>query len=199
MPQLVALLTAFVPLVSTTPLTLTGETLSSSVASLDTPTVSHNSAWDRGYHIWVRWIDCGFFWYRWGCISCSLSSLHISMLNETVLTTIGSLDFWSFWCLTPKEERSEYVMYGGERQEDLLFLCDTLICCMCIPFHELHDTLCVRVDALTSSTQKLQLMGEGSQSTYTLQHPHSCVSREKGASTVKEKGTNVKINGWRHK
>jgi hypothetical protein len=49
-------------------------------------------------------------------------------------------------------------MYGGERQEDLLFLCDTLICCMYIPFHELHDTLCVRVDALTSSTQKLKLM-----------------------------------------
>jgi hypothetical protein len=44
MPQLVALLTAFVPLVSTIPLTLTGETLSSLVASLDTPTVSHNSA-----------------------------------------------------------------------------------------------------------------------------------------------------------
>jgi hypothetical protein len=28
------------------------------------------------------------------------------------------------------------------------------------------------MDALTSSTQKLKLMGEGSQSTYTLQHKH---------------------------
>jgi hypothetical protein len=49
----------------------------------------------------------------------------------------------------------------------------------------------VRVDALTSSTQKLKLMGEGSQSNYTLQHPHSLAAREKGA--------NMKINGWRHK
>jgi hypothetical protein len=30
----------------------------------------------------------------------------------------------------------------------------------------------VRVDALTVLTQKLKLLGEGGQSTYTLQHPH---------------------------
>ena len=36
----------------------------------------------------------------------------------------------------------------------------------------------VRVDALTSSTQKLKLMGQGSLSTYTLQHPHSRAARE---------------------
>jgi hypothetical protein len=47
------------------------------------------------------------------------------------------------------------------------------------------------VDALTSSTQKLKLIGEGSQSTYTLQHPHSRAARGKGA--------NMEINGWRHK
>jgi hypothetical protein len=40
----------------------------------------------------------------------------------------------------------------------------------------------VRMDALTSSSQKLKLMGEGSQSTYTLQHPHSRAAREKGAN-----------------
>jgi hypothetical protein len=34
-------------------------------------------------------------------------------------------------------------------------------------------------------------MGEGSHSTYTLQHPHSRAAREKDA--------NVEINGWRHK
>jgi hypothetical protein len=49
----------------------------------------------------------------------------------------------------------------------------------------------VRVDALTSSTQKLKLMGEGSQFTYPLQHPHSRVA--------KEKDINVEINRWRHK
>jgi hypothetical protein len=57
----------------------------------------------------------------------------------------------------------------------------------------------VRVDALTSSTQKLKLMGEGSLSTYTLQHPHSCAAREKDANAAREKGANVEINGWRHK
>jgi hypothetical protein len=57
----------------------------------------------------------------------------------------------------------------------------------------------VRVDALTSSTQKLKLMGECSQSTYTLQHPHSRAAREKGANAAKEKGANVEINRWRHK
>jgi hypothetical protein len=31
----------------------------------------------------------------------------------------------------------------------------------------------VTVDTLISSIQKFKLMGEGSQSTYTLQHPHS--------------------------
>jgi hypothetical protein len=49
----------------------------------------------------------------------------------------------------------------------------------------------VRVDTLTSSNQMLKLMREGSQSIYTLQHPHSRAAREKG--------TNVEINGWRHK
>jgi hypothetical protein len=34
-------------------------------------------------------------------------------------------------------------------------------------------------------------MGKGSQSTYTLQHPHSRAAREKGV--------NMEINGWRHK
>jgi hypothetical protein len=57
----------------------------------------------------------------------------------------------------------------------------------------------VRMDALTSSTQKLKLMGEGSQSTYTLQQPHSRAAREKGANAAREKGANVEINGWRHK
>jgi hypothetical protein len=52
-------------------------------------------------------------------------------------------------------------------------------------------------------------MREGSQSTYTLQYPHSRAAiekgantaREKGANTAKEKGTIVEINGWkwRHK
>jgi hypothetical protein len=55
------------------------------------------------------------------------------------------------------------------------------------------------LESLTSSTQKLKLMGEGSQSTYTLQHPHSRAAREKGANTAREKATNVEINGWRHK
>jgi hypothetical protein len=56
----------------------------------------------------------------------------------------------------------------------------------------------VRVDALTSSTQKFNLE-EGSQSTYTLQHSHSHVARETDANAAKEKGANMKINGWRHK
>jgi hypothetical protein len=43
-----------------------------------------------------------------------------------------------------------------------------------------HGTLIiVRVDTLTRSTQKLKLVGEGSQSTYTLQHPHSRAVRER--------------------
>jgi hypothetical protein len=37
----------------------------------------------------------------------------------------------------------------------------------------------VRVDTLTNSTQKLKLLGEGSQSTYTLQHLHSRATRHK--------------------
>jgi hypothetical protein len=49
----------------------------------------------------------------------------------------------------------------------------------------------IRVDALTSSTQKLKLLGEVRQSTYTLQHPHS--------RALREKGTHVEINRWRHK
>jgi hypothetical protein len=49
----------------------------------------------------------------------------------------------------------------------------------------------VRVDALTNSTQKLKLLGEGSQSTYTLQHLHS---REPDTN-----GINVEIQGRRHK
>jgi hypothetical protein len=49
----------------------------------------------------------------------------------------------------------------------------------------------VEVDALNSSTQKLKLMEEDSQFTYTLQHLHSRAAREKNA--------NVEINGWRHK
>jgi hypothetical protein len=57
----------------------------------------------------------------------------------------------------------------------------------------------VTMDALTNSTQKLKLMREGSQSTYTLQHPHSRAAREKGANAAREKGANVEINGWRHK
>jgi hypothetical protein len=45
----------------------------------------------------------------------------------------------------------------------------------------------VRLNSLTSSTQKLKLLGEGSQSTYTLQHPHSHAAREKGANVeIKE-------------
>lgn len=49
----------------------------------------------------------------------------------------------------------------------------------------------VRMDALTSSTQTLKLLGEGRQSTYTLQHPHPRTTREEGA--------NVKIKWRRHK
>jgi hypothetical protein len=49
----------------------------------------------------------------------------------------------------------------------------------------------VRVDALTNSSQKFKLVGEGRQSTYTFQHPHSRGARQKGA--------NMEINGWRHK
>jgi hypothetical protein len=37
----------------------------------------------------------------------------------------------------------------------------------------------ITVDALTNSTQKLKLMGEGRQSTYTLQHPTPCNKRER--------------------
>jgi hypothetical protein len=51
----------------------------------------------------------------------------------------------------------------------------------------------VRVDTLISSTQKLKLMRENRQSTYTLQHPRSRAAREKGANTAKEKGANVNI------
>jgi hypothetical protein len=49
----------------------------------------------------------------------------------------------------------------------------------------------VRVNALTSLNQKLKLLGEERQSTYTLQHPHSRATREEGA--------NVEIKGRRHK
>jgi hypothetical protein len=53
----------------------------------------------------------------------------------------------------------------------------------------------IRVDALTSSTQKLKLMEESSQSNYTLQHPHSRAgaAREKGANADREKSANVDI------
>jgi hypothetical protein len=55
------------------------------------------------------------------------------------------------------------------------------------------------MDALTISTQKFKLVEEGSQSTYTLQHPHSRAAREKDANAASEKGVNAEINGWRHK
>jgi hypothetical protein len=61
-----------------------------------------------------------------------------------------------------------------------------------------NNSTSVRVDALTSSTQKLKLMGEGSQSTCTLQHTPR-VQPEKKAQTQPERGANVEINGWRHK
>jgi hypothetical protein len=56
----------------------------------------------------------------------------------------------------------------------------------------------VKVGVLTSSTQKLKLMEEVSQSTYTLQHPHSRAIR-KDANEAREKCANMKINGWGHK
>jgi hypothetical protein len=68
-----------------------------------------------------------------------------------------------------------------------------------IPGARISHMSTVRVDTLTSSTQKLKLMGEGSQSTYTLQHSHSRVTREKGTNTAREKGANMEINGWKHK
>jgi hypothetical protein len=52
----------------------------------------------------------------------------------------------------------------------------------------LYIFMIIRVDALTSSTQKLKLMKEDRQFTYTLQHPYSRAAREKDA--------NVKINGF---
>jgi hypothetical protein len=50
-------------------------------------------------------------------------------------------------------------------------------------------------------------MGEGSSSTYTLQHPHSRAAREKGANApsekdanaASEKSANIEINEWMHK
>jgi hypothetical protein len=45
----------------------------------------------------------------------------------------------------------------------------------------------VRVHELTNSTQKFKLMGEGSQSTYTLQHPHSRAAKEKGTNAIRER------------
>jgi hypothetical protein len=56
--------------------------------------------------------------------------------------------------------------------------------------HLVHS---VRVDALTSSSQKLKLLllGERRKSTYTLQHPHSRAAKEKEA--------NVEIKGRMHK
>jgi hypothetical protein len=59
------------------------------------------------------------------------------------------------------------------------------------------DVQYVRVDALISSTQKFKLIGEGSQSTYTLQYPYSRATREKDTNTTREKGAHVEINGWR--
>jgi hypothetical protein len=53
------------------------------------------------------------------------------------------------------------------------------------------DTMLEWTHILTSSTQKLKLLGEGRQFTCTLQHPHSRATREKGA--------NVEIKGRRHK
>jgi hypothetical protein len=49
------------------------------------------------------------------------------------------------------------------------------------------SVFCVRVDTLTSSTQKLKLMREGSQSTYTLQHPHSRAARERHKRRQRER------------
>jgi hypothetical protein len=53
----------------------------------------------------------------------------------------------------------------------------------------------VRVDALTSSTQKLRLMGEGNQSTYTLHHPPlTCSQRERRKRRQRE--TRKRGNKW---
>jgi hypothetical protein len=62
--------------------------------------------------------------------------------------------------------------------------------------YEIHQgfptpILSVRVDALTSSIQKLKLLGEVRQFTYTLQHHHLCAAREEDV--------NVEIKGRRHK
>jgi hypothetical protein len=59
--------------------------------------------------------------------------------------------------------------------------------CVCVGGGGEGGIMGVRVNSLTSSTQKLKLLGEGSQSTYTLQHPHSHAAREKGANVeIKE-------------
>jgi hypothetical protein len=58
---------------------------------------------------------------------------------------------------------------------------------MCTNLEPTHQS--VRVDALTSSTQKLKLLGEGRQSTYTL--PLTCSRRER--HKCGNKGVEVQI------
>jgi hypothetical protein len=45
-----------------------------------------------------------------------------------------------------------------------------------VPFR--LGVILVRMDTLTNSTQKANLLGESRQFTYTLKHPHSCAARE---------------------
>jgi hypothetical protein len=53
------------------------------------------------------------------------------------------------------------------------------------------------VDALTTSTQKIKLLGENRQSTYTLQRPHSRAAREKCANVeIRGGGTNKPLSGF---
>jgi hypothetical protein len=54
------------------------------------------------------------------------------------------------------------------------------------------------VDALTSSTQKLKLLGEDGQCTYTLQCPHSRVAGEEGKCENKEADAQIKpLSGFK--
>jgi hypothetical protein len=58
------------------------------------------------------------------------------------------------------------------------------------------------MDALTSSTQKLKLMGEGSQSTYTLQQRQPMIRDSGEERTIARYLPHVRANfvsrGWKH-
>jgi hypothetical protein len=64
---------------------------------------------------------------------------------------------------------------------------------------DVRGVLEYNISELPTLSYMLNLMGEVSQPTYTFQHPHSRATREKGPNAPKEKGANVKINGWRRK